>query len=301
MENKEDQDSGLHGYCLTVVPLLMKRLDIPAEKNSAEFLKQANCFYEGTEKYGLPMYYEPNEQNCITLVEQQKRLQNECSAQNRRWVKTGPLGMCIDFEAAGSHPLGLIRKRNPHTLIYKFNGMQIDLYRKQEFDQWFETEITDAPQQLRLWKKHFDKWASKKMAKVLQEEDAQVAKDLFDNFMSQLEDESSEAVDYWIGAFENAVDKNQDLILDAIEQELDVNTIFDSFVDNVQEKIEEKEEETVEVNELAEYTTLIATEEELTSMEADESSVFAYGTGIFLGLLAATGIGLYVKKSKTQS
>ena len=33
--------------------------------------------------------------------------------------------MCIDFEAAGSHPLGLIRKSNPHTLIYKFNGMQI--------------------------------------------------------------------------------------------------------------------------------------------------------------------------------
>ena len=209
--------------------------------------------------------------------------------------------MCIDFEAAGSHPLGLIRKRNPHTLIYKFNGMHIDLYRKQEFDQWFETEMTDAPQQLRLWKKHFDKWSAQKMAKVMQEEDAQVSKGLFDHFMSYLEDESSEAVDTWIVAFDDAVEKNQDLIPDAIESELDGDTIFDSLVDNVQEKIEEKEEETVEVNEQAEYTTLIATEEELTSMEADEVSVFSYGTGIFLGLLAATGIGLFVKKSQTQS
>ena len=72
-------------------------------------------------------------------------------------------------------------------------------------------------------------------------------------------------------------------------------------MENVQEKIEEKEEETVEVNEQAEYTTLIATEEELTSTEAGEHSVFSYGTGIFLGLLAATGIGLFVKKSQTQS
>ena len=80
MDKSEYQGSGLHGYCLTLVPMLVKRLDIPAEKNSVEFLKQANCFYEGTETYGLPMYYEPSEQKCISLVEQQKRLQNECSA-----------------------------------------------------------------------------------------------------------------------------------------------------------------------------------------------------------------------------
>ena len=69
------------------------------------------------------MYYEPKEKKCISLAEQQRLLQNECSAQNRSWVKTGTLGTCIDFEVAGSHPLGLLRKREPHALSFKLTNM----------------------------------------------------------------------------------------------------------------------------------------------------------------------------------
>ena len=70
--------------------------------------------------------------------------------------------------------------------------------------------MTDAPQQLHLWKKHFDKWAAKSMAKVLQEEDAQVAKSIFDDFVAQIEDSSADTLDTLIGAFDQAIEDNQE-------------------------------------------------------------------------------------------
>ena len=97
--------------------------------------------------------------------------------------------------------------------------------------------MTEAPQQLHLWKKHFDKWAAQSMAKVLQEEDAQAAKSAFDDFVSQLEDSSSEALDALIGAFDKAVTENRDLIPDSIEPQLDGSTIFDSITEKFQDKI----------------------------------------------------------------
>ena len=74
VDNHEEDLDVLHGYCITVTPTLLKRLDIPAGKDGVEFIKEATCFYEGTEKHGLPMYYEPSKNKCISLAEQQKLL-----------------------------------------------------------------------------------------------------------------------------------------------------------------------------------------------------------------------------------
>ena len=90
---------------------------------------------------------------------------------------------------AGSSPLGLLRQQNSRALNFKFNGMQVDLFRKVEFDNWFETKMTEVPQQLHLWKKHFDNWANKRIAKVLAEEDAQIAQGVFDDFLDTLQGE----------------------------------------------------------------------------------------------------------------
>ena len=48
------------------------------------------------------------------------------------------------------------------------------------------------------------------MAKVLQEEDAQVAKGIFDDFVAQIEDSSADTLDALIGAFDQAVEDNQE-------------------------------------------------------------------------------------------
>ena len=131
------------------------------------------------------------------------------------------------------------------------------------------------------------------MAKVFQEEDAQAAKGVFDDLVSQLEDSGSETLGTLIGAFDNAVTKNQEQIPDSLEPLLDGKTIFDSIVDKVQEKIEASAVD--EGGEQAQSATLL-----FSTGAADEESAFTYGTGAFLGFLAVAGIGLYAKSSLTK-
>ena len=118
--------------------------------------------------------------------------------------------------------------------------------------------------------------------------------------MAQLEDSSSDAFGALIGAFDRAVTEFEDKISDSFEPQMDRNPAFESFMDAVQEKIEKRDEETVVEAELAEYTYLLGTEEEVrTNAEANEHRYgFTYG---FLGLLAVTGFSLYVKSRKTQT
>ena len=60
--------------------------------------------------------------------------------------------------------------------------------------------MTEAPQQLHLWKKHFDKWANKRMAQVLSEDTSMDAKAAFDSFLSELQD--SDVMDTLVDAFD---------------------------------------------------------------------------------------------------
>lgn len=134
------------------------------------------------------------------------------------------MGICIDFEIGGGSALNLLRKRSPRALAYKFNGMQVDLQRRAEFDRWFETEMVEAPQQMHLWKRHFDRWSNKRMADTLAAEDLSdqnrvFAKGFFDEVMSQLKD--SEELEALIGSLDQAVEiavtNNEEKIPDEFE------------------------------------------------------------------------------------
>jgi len=78
--------------------------------------------------------------------------------------------------------------------------MQVDLFRKQEFDSWFDTKMYEAPQQLHLWKKHFDRWANKRMAKVLAEE---VTESLGSNTITTEFEVDEEALEQVLGIFDD--------------------------------------------------------------------------------------------------
>ena len=136
------------------------------------------------------MYYETSLQKCITQEQLQAHLQLDCTAQGNHWVNDRLMGgVCIDFEMAGGNAiLGLLRQLNSRTLTLKYNGLPVDLFRKAEFDDWFEQSMTEAPQQLHQWKQQFDKWADKRIAQVLVQKDALAAQKAFDSFLIQLED-----------------------------------------------------------------------------------------------------------------
>ena len=144
--SEPDHDRSLHGYCVSLSPVLLKNMrNLPSE-NLSLFLHQANCFYDGKDAYGRPMFYDQNLQTCVKFEQHQENLMKECTDKGNKWFMHGDYGLCIDFETAQGHPLGLLRKHNARTLSFKFNSMHVDLFRKAEFDRWFETEMTDAPQ-----------------------------------------------------------------------------------------------------------------------------------------------------------
>ena len=138
----------MHGYCVSLSPVLLKNVMGKLQtqpSNPSLFLHQANCFYDGRDAYGQPMFYDQGLQTCVKFDQHQENLMKECTDQGSKWLTHGDYGLCIDFETAQSHPLGLLRKQNASTLSFKFNSMQVDLFRRAEFDRWFETEMTDAP------------------------------------------------------------------------------------------------------------------------------------------------------------
>ena len=70
---------------------------------------------------------------------------------------------CGEISTAMDVMMVKMQRKEPKALTYRFNNMSVDLFRKKEFDAWFEEEMVSAPAQLHLWKNHFDKWALKRI------------------------------------------------------------------------------------------------------------------------------------------
>ena len=70
---------------------------------------------------------------------------------------------CGEMNTAMSVTIDKMKRKEPHALTYRFHGMSVDLFRKKEFDAWFEESMVAAPAQLHQWKDHFDNWALKRI------------------------------------------------------------------------------------------------------------------------------------------
>ena len=106
------------------------------------------------------------------------KAQQICEDKSGRWVTThaGTKGKCFDVQQFNEQ-LNTLLKDNPHQYwtrqligqtdpqaqIYRFNGMDVNLLKKEQFDAWFNEEMQEAPRQINDWKIYFDEWAEKRM------------------------------------------------------------------------------------------------------------------------------------------
>ena len=70
---------------------------------------------------------------------------------------------CGEIQTAMDVTIDKVQRKEPKALTYRFNGMNVDLFRKKEFDAWFGESMVAAPVQFHQWKNHFDKWALKRI------------------------------------------------------------------------------------------------------------------------------------------
>lgn len=274
-----EHDQGIHGYCITLTPQLLQRVDLSYSQEEMQvYLKQANCFYEGTQNHGLPMYYDDVSQSCISHQEKQSQLKSECLAGGNEWfTQLGVMGVCVDSEIGGGPALNMLRKRDHRSLTLKFNDMQVDLFRKLEFDRWFEVEMAEAPEQLKLWKRHFDNWADKRVAAALEKENFSSGRASFPEMFS----ETFKASDHG----QEEMFKNFQIEASAFEKRIQGQPV--------------RQTETIaKVNTFTADRAILSKRNNSEAKEVS-SSATAFTLGVLVACMAAVGAG-YVFKSRFE-
>ena len=71
------------------------------------------------------------------------------------------------FQGENQHTLTQIYQNDSHALTLRFNQMNVDLFRRSQFDAWFTNQMVESPEMFHSWKQHFDKWADNRIAKAI--------------------------------------------------------------------------------------------------------------------------------------
>ena len=97
----------------------------------------------------------------IALGAKNDKVATEWHSIQQFWAETSSTAPSV--MAKNDNLVNKIHQRDPSALTYRFEGMKVDLFKKQRFDSWFSHEMSAAPRQIQMWKHHFDDWAEKRM------------------------------------------------------------------------------------------------------------------------------------------